>query len=72
MRESVHKIMFQRHIHFTHRICCLAAMLLPLLSTGGCALWNKDLLDPNHYRDPRAVDIDNRLEKSDAFVKNPF
>jgi hypothetical protein len=64
--------MIRRSFHFTHRFYCLAAVLLPLVSAGGCALWNKDVLNPNHYRDPRAVDIDNRLQKEVPIVKNPF
>jgi hypothetical protein len=43
-----------------------------LVTAGGCALWNKELWNPNHYRDERAVDIDNRLEKNVPLVKNPF
>jgi hypothetical protein len=64
--------MIRRHFHLTHRICCLAAVLMPVAFAGGCALWNKELLDPNHYRDPRAVDIDDRLQKDVPIVKNPF
>jgi len=62
----------QQHLQFTRRFCCLAAVLWPLASSTGCALWNKELLDPNHYRDSRAVDIDNRLQKDVPIVKNPF
>ena len=47
-------------------------MFLPLVSAGGCSLWNKELLNPNHYRDARAVDIDNRLQKEVPIVNNPF
>ncbi len=64
--------MFRHPFHFTRRVGCLAALLLPLVSTGGCAMWNKDLWNPDHYRDERAVDIDNRLEKNVPLVKNPF
>jgi hypothetical protein len=64
--------MLQRQFHFTRRLCTLAVLLLPFISAGGCALWNKDMLNPEHYRDPRAVDIDHRLEKAEPFVKNPF
>jgi hypothetical protein len=64
--------MSQSSLHFTHRVAYLAALLLPL--TSGCALWNWNKADWNleNYRDPRAVDIDHRLEKPTALVKNPF
>jgi len=53
-------------------VACLAALLLPLISAAGCALMNKDLWNPDHYRDERAVDIDHRLDKTAPTVKNPF
>ena len=64
--------MFQRLLHFTRHVGCRAALVLPLVSAGGCALWNKDVWNPNHYRDERAVDIDSRLDKAEPIVKNPF
>jgi hypothetical protein len=64
--------MIRHAFHFTRRLSCLAAVLLPLASVGGCALWNKDVWNPNNYRDERAVDIDHRLEKPAPIVKNPF
>jgi hypothetical protein len=64
--------MYKRLLHITRRVGCLAAMLLPLVSAGGCALWNKDVWNPNSYRDERAVDIDQRLDKAEPIVKNPF
>jgi hypothetical protein len=63
---------FQRPLHLTRRAGRLAALLLPLLSSGGCALWNKDVWNLNNYRDERAVDIDRRLDKSEPIVKSPF
>jgi hypothetical protein len=63
---------FQRSIHFSRRVGWLAVLLLPLASAGGCALWNRDVWNPNNYRDERAVDIDNRLEKPTPLIKNPF
>lgn len=65
--------MFQRLSYFTRPVTCLAAaIILPLLLTGGCALFKKETWNLNNYRDERAVDIDHRLEKADTGVKNPF
>ena len=64
---------FQRSLYFTRRVMWLAVFLLPVAS-GGCALWNWNKADWNleNYRDPRAVDIDHRLEKPAPAVKHPF
>jgi len=62
----------QRLVYFTHRVCSLAAIALPLVSAGGCALLDKDTWNWERYRDDRAYDIDHRLEKSDTGVKSPF
>jgi hypothetical protein len=64
--------MFRASIYLTRRTLCLAALLLLPAATGGCALWNKDVWNPNHYRDPRAVDIDRRLDNAEPLVKSPF
>jgi hypothetical protein len=62
----------RNHIHSNRRTLCLAVILvLPLLATG-CTLWNKDRWDLNQLRDERAVDIDQRLERNQTIVKNPF
>jgi hypothetical protein len=45
---------------------------LPLVFTGGCALFYKETWDISRYRDPRAADIDHRLDRSEPIVKNPF
>jgi hypothetical protein len=50
----------------------LAALLLPLIAMGGCALFHKETWDINRYRDSRAADIDHRLDSSEPIVKNPF
>jgi hypothetical protein len=62
----------QPRYHLTRRMLWLAALLLPLAS--GCAMWkwNKADWTLENYRDPRAADIDRRLEKPDASIKNPF
>jgi hypothetical protein len=50
----------------------VAAVLLLLVPLGGCALWNADHWSLNRLRDERAVDIDQRLERNDPIVQNPF
>jgi hypothetical protein len=50
----------------------MAAILSLLILTGGCALWHKDHWNLDRYRDERAVDIEQRLERSEPIVKNPF
>jgi hypothetical protein len=64
---------FQRSLYFTRRVLWLAVLLLPV-AAGGCAFWDWNKADWNleNYRDPRAVDIDHRLEKPAPVVKNPF
>ena len=54
------------------RALWLAAMLLLPILAAGCSLWHKDRWDLNSYRDQRAVDIDQRLERNQQIVKNPF
>jgi len=55
-------------------VISLAVILLPLAAGGGCAFWNSHKPDLNleKYRDPRAADIDRRLEKATPIVQNPF
>jgi hypothetical protein len=50
----------------------VAAVLLPLVSIGGCALFRKETWDIERYRDERAADIDHRLNQNEPIVKNPF
>jgi len=50
----------------------MAAIILPLLSTAGCAMFHKEFWNMDRYRDERAVDIDRRLEANTPIVKNPF
>ena len=58
--------------HSNRRSLGLAAILsLPILANG-CSLWNKERWDLNNYRDERALDIDQRLERNQQIVKNPF
>ena len=66
--------MFPRLFHFTHRLLLLAAIVLPLTTSCGCAFWDWNKADWNleRYRDPRASDIDRRLEKNTPIVQNPF
>jgi hypothetical protein len=50
----------------------LAAIIAPLVSLGGCAMFHEDFWSMERYRDERAVDIDTRLNKPAPIVKNPF
>jgi hypothetical protein len=64
--------MLRNQHHSNRRNLLLAAILaLPFLASG-CTLWNEDTWDLNQYRDERAVDIDQRLERNTPIVKNPF
>jgi hypothetical protein len=47
---------------------CLAALLL----TPGCSLWDPERWNPERLRDERAVDIEQRLERKEPVVQNPF
>jgi hypothetical protein len=62
----------RRHFHFSCRLASLAAIVAPLLSLSGCAMFHKDFWSMERYRDERAVDIDTRLNKKEPIVKNPF
>jgi hypothetical protein len=44
---------------------------LPIFA-GGCAMWDRDRWNLDRYRDERAVDIEQRLERTEPVVKNPF
>ena len=70
--DSATTSVFKPLIYLTRRLACLAVLLLPLAS--GCALWNWNKADwtLENYRDPRAVDIDHRLDKPGTAVQNPF
>jgi hypothetical protein len=59
-------------LHSNLRIGSMAVMLSLLFLLGGCALWNRDRWNLDRYRDERAVDIEQRLERSEPIVKNPF
>jgi hypothetical protein len=61
-----------RWFHFSCRLAALAAIVAPLLSLSGCAMFHKDFWSVERYRDERAVDIDTRLNKKEPIVKNPF
>jgi hypothetical protein len=62
----------RNHNYSNRRALCLAVILAVPLSATGCTLWNKDRWDLNQLRDERAVDIDQRLERNETIVKNPF
>jgi hypothetical protein len=56
--------------------CCRiisGAAILPLLAlVEGCALWDDNRWNLDRFRDERTVDIEQRLERSEPIVKNPF
>ena len=62
----------RRWFHFSCRLAALAAIIAPLVSLGGCAMFHKDFWNMERYRDERAADIDSRLNKNVPIVKNPF
>jgi len=62
----------QQLLHLNRRLVRPAVLLLPLLASGGCTMFNNDLWDMDHYRDQRAVDIDHRLDSSEPIVRSPF
>jgi hypothetical protein len=62
----------RRWSYFSCRLAALAAVVAPLLSLGGCAMFHKDFWNMDRYRDERAADIDSRLSKNVPIVKNPF
>jgi hypothetical protein len=62
----------RRWFHFSCRLVALAAVVAPVVSLGGCAMFHKDFWAMDRYRDERATDIDNRLSKNVPIVKNPF
>ena len=50
----------------------MAAIALLAVSTAGCAFFQKDTWSLYRLRDERAVDIEQRLERTEPIVKNPF
>jgi hypothetical protein len=65
-------ILFRFSFHSNCRNVLLAAIVaLPILA-GGCAMWDGDRWNLDRYRDERAVDIEQRLERTEPVVKNPF
>ena len=58
--------------HSNRHTAWMAVILSLSVVAGGCALWDNDRWDWNRYRDHRAVEIDERLERNEPIVKNPF
>lgn len=56
----------------SRRCQATAALLLLAAAVSGCALWDKDRWNLDHLRDEQAVDIEQRLERREPIVKNPF
>jgi hypothetical protein len=63
---------FRHPLHSNCRKPFLAATLVVVACTGGCARWNLEDFSLNKLRDDRAVDIDKRLEGTKPIVVNPF
>jgi hypothetical protein len=61
---------------FVCRSCCRCRSSIGIVSllaaVEGCALWSNDHWNLDRYRDERAVDIEERLERREPIVKNPF
>ena len=65
--------MFGNTLHSISRCAGSAAVLLLLLgAVGGCQFWDAQHWNPERYRDDRAVDIEERLERAEPVVQNPF
>jgi hypothetical protein len=50
----------------------MAAILLLPGFAGGCAMWDSDRWNLDRYRDERAVEIEQRLERTKPVVKDEF
>jgi hypothetical protein len=62
-----------RTFSYFSRWLVLVAATMSLISASGCAMFNSENWDLDFLRDPRAVDIDNRLEDGNRpIVVNPF
>src|SRR5262249_51391589 len=71
-RRHRRRTLSRRWFHFSCRLARLAAVVTPLLSQGGCAMFHQDFWNMDRYRDERAVDVDSRLQKNETIVKSPF
>jgi hypothetical protein len=68
--ETKHLLL--RWFHSSCRDSCLAAILIISAGAGGCAQWDRERWNLDRYRDERAVDIEQRLERTEPIVENPF
>lgn len=59
-------------LHSNRRYLAAAAGALLFGPIGGCAFFEKDRWNLDRYRDERAIDIEERLERTKPVVKNPF
>jgi hypothetical protein len=48
------------------------AAILTLAAASSCALLDREHWNIDRYRDERAVDIEQRLERTEPIVENPF
>ena len=65
--------LFLRWFHFSRRVRLSGSHLI-LLRRGRRlrVCWDSDRWNIDRYRDERAVDIEQRLERTEPIVKNPF
>jgi hypothetical protein len=64
--------LFRFWLHSNCRNVSLAAIVSLSIIAGGCAMWDQNRWNLNRYRDERAVEIEQRLERTEPVVKNPF
>jgi hypothetical protein len=56
----------------TRRAIGLAAIVSSSVVAAGCMSWPKDRWSFDRLRDDRAIDIEQRLDRTEPIVKNPF
>jgi hypothetical protein len=64
--------MSSRHFHSSRHIISTAAALSLLIAASGCQMWHFDGWTLDRFRDDRAVEIEQRLDRDEPIVKNPF
>lgn len=63
---------FNRWVHSNRRSLWVAVVATLFAASGGCAFFNLENWNPSNYRDEQAVDINQRLDRSEPIVKSPF
>lgn len=60
-------------VHITRRCLGVLATSLLLFSIAtGCAAWDAERWNLDHYRDERTADIEQHLSREKPIVENPF